>query len=183
MPNMYTVMHACIAHSCSALDVPLGLPWAPSGRRSDYMVSCLAMAHKAPQHSAMVACTVKSNIEQCYDINKMRLEQCYDINSALRAQHSDIAFSFTLLLANWAFRAPGAPWAVLGPQIIPLGAIGLHPSKTFVFLMNLVTWARLGLSFSAQLALFGSLGLPLGPPWANLWDLSGPQGAGFHSPE
>ena len=147
------------------------------------MVSCLAMAHKAPQHSAMVACTVKSNIEQCYDINKMRLEQCYDINSALRAQHSDIAFSFTLLLANWAFRAPRAPWAVLGPQIIPLGAIGLHPSKTFVFLMNLVTWARLGLSFSVQLALFGSLGLPLGPPWANLWDLSGPQGAELHSPE
>ena len=57
------------------------------------MVSCLAMAHKAPQHSAMVACTVNSNIEQCYDINKMRLEQCYDINSALRAQHSDIALA------------------------------------------------------------------------------------------
>ena len=111
MPNMYTVMHACIAHSCSALDVPLGLPWAPSGRRSDYMVSCLAMAHKAPQHSAMVACTVKSNIEQCYDIN-----------SALRAQHSDIAFSFTLLLANWAFRAPGAPpGSLLGPGL-PLGS-------------------------------------------------------------
>ena len=86
------------------------------------MVSCLAMAHKAPQHSAMVACTVKSNIEQCYDINKMRLEQCYDINSALRAQHSDIAFSFTLLLANWAFRAPGAPpGSLLGPGL-PLGS-------------------------------------------------------------
>ena len=28
-------------------------------------------------------------------------------------------FSITLLLATWAFRAPGAPWGVLGPQMAP----------------------------------------------------------------
>ena len=174
MPNMYTVMHACIAHSCSALDVPLGLPWAPSGRRSDYMVSCLAMAHKAPQHSAMVACTVKSNIEQCYDINKMRLEQCYDINSALRAQHSDIALFFYIAIGKLGISGSWGSLGCFGPADNPLGGHWVAPFQNLCFFNEFGHLGPLG-SVVFRFGLVWVIGAPLGASLGS--------GAELHSPE
>ena len=62
------------------------------------------------------------------------------LKSALGCLSPKCYFSITLLLANRAFRAPGTPWAVLGPQVVRKSGFGrLSPKWHFSIPLLLAT--------------------------------------------